>query len=88
MVHQPAAGDRSACRVKPLSVVPPGVRQIVVAVEAALEKLVAAAAEAIWADVPAYTASPGDQPRDDVTAHIRGIFLTFLAGLRWCSRRR
>jgi hypothetical protein len=82
IVHQPAAGDRPACRVKPLSAVPPGVRQIVVAVEAALEKLVAAAAEAIWADVPAYAASPGDQLRDDVTAHIRGIFLTFLAGLR------
>jgi hypothetical protein len=68
--------------VEPLSAVPPGVRQIVVAVEASLEKLVSAAAEAIWADVPAYAASPGGQLRDDVTAHIRGIFLAFLAGLR------
>jgi len=68
--------------MEPLSAVPPGVRQIVVAVEASLEKLVLAAAEAIWADVPAYAASPDGQLRNDVTAHIRGIFLVFLAGLR------
>jgi hypothetical protein len=68
--------------MEPLSAVPPSVRQIVAAVEASLEKLVSAAAEAIWAEVPAYAASPGDQLRDDVTAHIRSIFLAFLARLR------
>ena len=68
--------------MEPLSAVPPGVRQIVVAVEASLEKLVSAAAEAIWAEVAAYAASPDDQLRNDVTAHIRGIFLAFVAGLR------
>ena len=66
MVHQPGAGHAAG----------------VVAVEASLEKLVSAAAEAIWAEVPAYAASPDDQLRDDVTVHIRSVFLTFLAGLR------
>src|ERR1700760_3270211 len=66
MLHQPGAGPAAG----------------VVVVEASLEKLVSAAAEAIWAEVPAYAASPDDQLRDDVTTHIRSIFLTFLAGLR------
>jgi PucR C-terminal helix-turn-helix domain/GGDEF-like domain len=66
IVHQPGAGPAAG----------------VVAVEASLEKLVSAAAEAIWAEVPAYAASPDDQLRDDVTVHIRSIFLIFLAGLR------
>ena len=68
--------------MEPLSAVPPGVRRIVVAVEASLEKLVSAGAEAIWAEVPAYAASSGDQLRNDVIAHVRGIFLAFVAGLR------
>ena len=68
--------------MEPLSALPPGARQIVVAVEASMEKLVSAAAEAIWAEVPTYAASPGDQLRNDVTAHIRSLFLAFLAGLR------
>jgi hypothetical protein len=70
------------CRTEPLSALPPGARQIVVAVEASMEKLVSAAAEAIWAEVPAYAASPDDQLRNDVTAHIRSLFLAFLTGLR------
>jgi hypothetical protein len=56
-------------------------RQIVVAVEASLEKLVSAAAEAIWAEVAPYAVSPDEQLRGDVTAHIRSIVLIFLAGL-------
>jgi hypothetical protein len=32
--------------------------------------------------VPAYAASSGDQLRNDVIAHVRGIFLAFVAGLR------
>ena len=68
--------------MEPLRSVPPGVRQIVMAVEASLEKLVSAATEAIWAEVPAYAASPDDQLRADVTAHIRGIFEAFLDGMR------
>jgi hypothetical protein len=68
--------------MEPISAVPPGVRQIVMAVEASMEKLISAATEAIWAEVPAYAASPDDQLRNDVIAHIRSIFLAFLAGLR------
>jgi len=68
--------------MEPLSAVPPGVQQIVTAVEASLEKLVSAATDAIWAEVPAYAASPGDQLRNDVTAHIQGIFEAFLDGVR------
>ena len=68
--------------MEPPGGVSPGVRQIVVAVEASLEKRVSVAAEAIWAEVPAYAASPDDQLRNDVTAHIRSLFLAFLAGLR------
>lgn len=68
--------------MEPLTAVPPGIRQIVMAIEGSLEKLVSAAAEAIWAEVPAYAASPDDQLRNDVMAHIRSIFLIFLAGLR------
>ena len=66
--------------MEPLSGVPPGVRQIVMAVEASMEKLVSAAAEAIWAEVPAYAASPDDQLRNDVIAHIRSIFLPWWPG--------
>jgi hypothetical protein len=43
---------------------------------------VSAAAEAIWAEVPAYAASSDDQLRADVTAHIRGIFEAFLDVVR------
>jgi hypothetical protein len=68
--------------MEPISAVPPGVRQIVMAVEASMEKLISAATEAIWAEVPAYAASPDDQLRNDVIAHIRSIFLAFLVGLR------
>ena len=68
--------------MEPPGGVSPGVRQIVVAVEASLEKRVSVAAEAIWAEVPAYAASPDDQLRNDVTAHIRSLFLAFLARLR------
>jgi hypothetical protein len=68
--------------VEPLRGADPGVRQIAAAVEASLDTLIAATVESIWAEVPAYAASPDDQLRQDVTAHIRGIFLAFLAGLR------
>jgi PucR C-terminal helix-turn-helix domain/GGDEF-like domain len=68
--------------VEPLRAADPGVRRIAAAVEASLDTLVAATVESIWAEVPAYAASPDDQLRQDVTAHIRGIFLAFLAGLR------
>lgn len=66
MLHQPGASPAAG----------------VVVVEASLDKLVSAAAEAIWAEVPAYAASPDEQLRDDVTTHIRSIFQIFLAGLR------
>lgn len=60
---------------------PPGLPRIAAVVEASLDTLVAAATEAIWAEVPAYGTSHDDQLRADVTAHVRAIFLAFLAGL-------
>src|SRR5215475_8864068 len=66
MLHQPGTGPAADA----------------VAVEASLDRLVSAAAEAIWTEVPAYAASADDQLRNDVTAHIRSVFLTFLTGLR------
>lgn len=59
----------------------PGVRRIVAAVEASLDTLVPAATEAIYAEVPAYANSHDDQLRADVTAHVRAIFLAFVAAL-------
>ncbi len=47
-----------------------------------MEKLVSVAAEAIWAEVPAYAASPDGQLRNDVIAHIRSVFVAFVAVLR------
>jgi len=59
----------------------PGVRQLAAAVEASLDPLVTAATEAIWAEVPAYSGSHDDRLRADVAAHVRAIFLAFLAAL-------
>jgi hypothetical protein len=67
--------------VQPLSVSHPGVPRIAAAVQASLEEMVAAATEAIWAEVPAYASSGDEALRDDVTAHVRAVFLAFLAGL-------
>jgi len=65
----------------PLSVTHPGVRKVAGAVEASLGRLVEAATEAIFAEVPAYRAAGDDQLRRDVTAHVRAIFEAFLAEL-------
>lgn len=46
-----------------------------------LPALVAAATEAIWIQVPAYSASTDPALRDDVAAHVESIFGVFLAGL-------
>jgi PucR C-terminal helix-turn-helix domain/GGDEF-like domain len=59
----------------------PGVPRIAAGVRSSLEAMVAAAVEAIWAEVPAYPGSGDDRLLQDVTAHVRAIFLTFLAGL-------
>ena len=59
----------------------PGVPRIAAGVQASFEAMVAAATEAIWTEVPAYPASGDDQLRDDVAAHVRVVFATFLAGL-------
>jgi hypothetical protein len=64
-----------------LSGVHPGVERIAAAVEASLDTIVVAATEAIWAEVPAYGSSHDDQLRADVAAHVRAIFLAFLAAL-------
>src|SRR5215472_13071804 len=55
--------------------------RIAAAIEANLDELVAAAAEAIWAEVPAYRDSPDARLRHDVTAHIAAVFGVFLASL-------
>lgn len=65
----------------PLSVSHPGVQKIAAAVAAALGPLVDVATEAIFAEVPAYSACHDDQLRTDVTAHVRAIFESFLAAL-------
>src|SRR5271165_3662587 len=67
--------------VVPLSTSHPGTQRIAAAVQASLDEMVAAATEAIWAEVPAYASSRDDQLREDVAAHVRAIFLAFLAGL-------
>jgi len=67
--------------VESLSPSHPGVPRIAAGVQASLEAMVTAAVEAIWAEVPAYPNSGDDQLRQDVTAHVRAIFLTFLAAL-------
>lgn len=67
--------------MEPLSASHPGAQRIVAAVKESLDTMVSAAVEAIWAEVPAYPNSHDDQLRDDVTAHVRAIFLAFLAGL-------
>jgi sugar diacid utilization regulator len=59
----------------------PGTPRIAAAVEAALDELVEAAAEAIWQQVPAYQDSHDSQLRKDVTVHVRAVFRVFLAGL-------
>lgn len=46
-----------------------------------LPALVAAATEAIWNQVPAYSASTDPALRSDVAAHVESIFSVFLAGL-------
>src|SRR5262249_32990344 len=74
--------SRHPGRMRPPSASHPGVERITATVEASLDTLVAAATEAIWAEVPAYGNSHDEALRADVTAHIRAIFLVFLAGLR------
>lgn len=46
-----------------------------------LPALVAAATEAIWTQVPAYSSSTDPELRADVAAHVESIFSVFLAGL-------
>jgi sugar diacid utilization regulator len=55
--------------------------RIAAAVEASLDKLVAAAAEAIWTQVPAYHDSVDERLRDDVAVHVAAVFRVFLASL-------
>jgi PucR C-terminal helix-turn-helix domain/GGDEF-like domain len=59
----------------------PGAERITAAVRASLEEIIEAATEAIWAEVPAYGGSHDDKLRADVSAHVRAIFLAFLAAL-------
>jgi hypothetical protein len=67
--------------VESLSPSHPGVPPIAAGVQSSLEAMVGAAVEAIWAEVPAYRSSGDDRLLQDVTAHVRAIFLIFLAGL-------
>lgn len=65
----------------PASELPPGRARIAAAVDAGLDKMVAAAVEAIWTQVPAYGDSTDPRLRDDVTAHVAAVFQVFLAEL-------
>jgi hypothetical protein len=67
--------------VEPLGVSHPSAPQVAAAVDASLDELVSAAADAIWEQVPAYRGSPDSTLRDDVTVHVRAVFRVFLAGL-------
>jgi hypothetical protein len=67
--------------VEQLSAAHPGAQRIVAAVETSLDAMVSAAVDAIWAEVPAYPGCGDGRLRDDVAAHVRAIFLAFLAGL-------
>jgi hypothetical protein len=59
----------------------PGLRRIIEATEASLDRLVATAVEAIWDQVPAYPDSPDPRLRDDVAAHVRAVFRVLLLTL-------
>ncbi len=67
--------------MNPLTVPHPGAGRIAAAVEAGLDELVVAAADAIWEQVPAYQDSHDGQLRDDVAVHVRAVFRVFLMGL-------
>jgi hypothetical protein len=54
---------------------------IAVVLRDTLPALVAAATDAIWNQVPAYSASADPALRADVAAHVESIFSVFLAGL-------
>jgi hypothetical protein len=67
--------------MEPVSTAPPAAERIAAAVEMSLDEMVRAAVEDIWEQVPAYAGSHDDRLRDDVTAHVRAIFLIFLKEL-------
>src|SRR5579859_1498962 len=67
--------------VESLSPSHPGVPRIAAGVHASFDTMMTTATEAIWTEVPAYPASGDDRLRADVTAHVRAVFATFLAGL-------
>lgn len=55
--------------------------RIAASVQDSLGPLISAAVDAIWSQVPAYSASADPQLRADVTAHVAAIFDVFLDGL-------
>ncbi len=59
----------------------PGLRWIVDADEASLDRMVAAAVDAIWEQVAAYRDSPDARLRDDVAEHVRAVFRVLVASL-------
>ncbi|HEY5989360.1 MAG TPA: PucR family transcriptional regulator, partial [Streptosporangiaceae bacterium] len=67
--------------MEPLSDSHAPARRIAAAVDAALDELALAAADAIWEQVPAYRDSHDSTLRDDVVVHVRAVFRVFLAGL-------
>jgi PucR C-terminal helix-turn-helix domain/GGDEF-like domain len=50
-------------------------------VQASLDKVVSAAVEAIWDQVPAYPRSTAERLRADVTAHVRAVYQVWLTTL-------
>ncbi|HEY5858472.1 MAG TPA: helix-turn-helix domain-containing protein [Aldersonia sp.] len=59
--------------------VDPRVRRIVEAVESSLEEVVATSVARTWAQVPAYSASPDPELREDLRLHVDAVFRTVLA---------
>ena len=62
-------------------VAPAEIRRIVAAVEESFEPLLAKTVEAIWAEVPAYSANPDPRLRQESTEHIAAIFRVLLTTL-------
>lgn len=55
-----------------------GIRRIIDAVEASFDHVVARSVEKTWSQVFAYSASPDEQLRDDLTKHVDAVFRAVL----------
>src|SRR6266487_731648 len=73
--------DRKAAAKRAADDPSPELARLAGAVETSLDRVVAAAVDAIWEQVPAYRHSADRQLRRDVTAHVEAVGRAFLASL-------